>query len=903
MERFPSASKNPLSLADIINISLFEKVDKERVCLSVPSGVSKDGIYIVDLNAVNGKDLTTDSYIYDRHSCPKAAIVVCSKGQKLISIKTGAQSSSQDLPGNSEVITCRRQYSYIKKTGFQLRRCITKLQRSDGSMARYAVISYQFSGWKNGNEVAITGPQLFQRPHGNLKKAKESYFRTKPSVLSKIREYGSYMRPKQVVSAIERDAGGLISISSPSDVPRNRMQVHNKVRDMANRPKARNTGKSKVPDYTKLVALSQTGDFIRDFSFHRNNKTKAAVPRVFASPETNLNWIKEFCRPSSKLAVPAGVDMTYKCGPFYVTTLTVEHPLFIYKDRPTHHPGILLAIMTSVTRDEGDYDYFATQLASSGVKTLVYGTDGEVAMERAFEKVFPITGPSSDLSIHLRCFSHLAEDMKRCLKGIGVDERSTREIIDSILGKEEGGVRTEGLVDAADEATFDALLSAKRAEWPDAFNQWLDTNKGRIRSVPEAIKKSMLKPVRIAANLGCPPSKYTNNTTESINLVIKEEQNHESRDLCSFLENIKEKVFDQQHNEMVKAVYKTGEFRLSDEVRHLSVDAGKWQDMNVDQRKALLKKIFSVEMKQVNRDNFASGRPLSVPFDHHSFDLGLPLSIAKQMWNRAEFIIASCSIAQLLNGNYCVTDYDRCETVTRNKDQLQCHCKMFSTTAGLCEHTMAVAEKNGQLMELLQRYCSKKNKIAKIIEANKPKRPGEKVHQRKKRKGRNNVSKQPIVCRIPLDKLAARSMQRDIDEEDIEKEKECDFSEYWHNDELFHIVHIKDERECKNAKSCVTCGKTFAKRNPVKPRGEIFISHKERYMRPVRDENGAFLRLTLTGANQLGRIFYCPSKSCVLKRHPYFWKGLLKVHESSLMYLAEEHYSFLLSELKYEKEY
>ena len=48
--------------------------------------------------------------------------------------------------------------------------------------------------------------------------------------------------------------------------------------------------------------------------------------------------------------------------------------------------------MTSTTRDTDDYQYLATKLKSSGVKTLIYGTDGELALEKGFENVFPIQG-------------------------------------------------------------------------------------------------------------------------------------------------------------------------------------------------------------------------------------------------------------------------------------------------------------------------------------------------------------------------------------------------------------------------------------------------------------------------------------------------------------------------------
>ena len=63
--------------------------------------------------------------------------------------------------------------------------------------------------------------------------------------------------------------------------------------------------------------------------------------------------------------------------------------------------------------------------------------------------------------------------------------------------------------------------------------------------------------------IGNPPNVYSTNTVESLHNVIKEEQQHQSLDLVSFIENIKEKVFDRQERELIKAVRGTGQYRLA----------------------------------------------------------------------------------------------------------------------------------------------------------------------------------------------------------------------------------------------------------------------------------------------------------------------------------------------------
>ncbi len=90
-------------------------------------------------------------------------------------------------------------------------------------------------------------------------------------------------------------------------------------------------------------------------------------------------------------------------------------------------------------------------------------------------------------------------------------------------------------------------------------------------------------------------------------------------------------------------------------------------------------------------------------------------------------------------------------------------------------------------------------------------------------------------------------------------------------------MHLTSDEECKGSKKCETYKIESPKKNPKKGVSDMVIVHKERYMRPVRDEANNFLRFTIT--NILGRKFYCPKKACLLKRHPYFWKGLIKIEE------------------------
>ena len=55
----------------------------------------------------------------------------------------------------------------------------------------------------------------------------------------------------------------------------------------------------------------------------------------------------------------------------------MDNPLFIYATKPNKHPSTLAGIMTSTSKKSKDYKFLATSLSDFGIKTLIYGTDGE----------------------------------------------------------------------------------------------------------------------------------------------------------------------------------------------------------------------------------------------------------------------------------------------------------------------------------------------------------------------------------------------------------------------------------------------------------------------------------------------------------------------------------------------
>ena len=103
-----------------------------------------------------------------------------------------------------------------------------------------------------------------------------------------------------------------------------------------------------------------------------------------------MDWIKAYCLAENPKAV-LGVDMTYKYGLIYVTPVTIKHSMFVKKNDPLSRPGVVVALATSSTREYKDYKFLAEKISKFVAgKPIVYGTDGELAIEKAFEKEFTI---------------------------------------------------------------------------------------------------------------------------------------------------------------------------------------------------------------------------------------------------------------------------------------------------------------------------------------------------------------------------------------------------------------------------------------------------------------------------------------------------------------------------------
>ena len=449
------------------------------------------------------------------------------------------------------------------------------------------------------------------------------------------------------------------------------------------------------------------------------------------------------------------------------------------------------------------------------------------------------------------------------------------------------------MVDSGDSGEFYDRLKKFKLMWPQYFIDWIETTRGRRRSLVKTLELCMIKALRSAAGLGSPPNSWVNNVTESLHLVIKEQINNNSVDLVFFLERMKNKIFNQQIEEIIRGIHGMGEYRLIDSMSKYAVNPIQWTSMTHDQREAHVARVLKVKHKDLafihSSQKFYS--PLEVRFEHSRLAGKLPIGTLKELWATAEFLKEHKSVINLIGGNFCVTDIDRAYNVKKSENnQLMytCDCMKYKSLDGICSHVMVVADKALCLQIVIDRYYTYGCNFNNIMQNCAPKRSGEKCHNKKPRKGRNNVTSFPIT------QVNEPANNEEPHDPDLDVEKEQAFTSYWHNNDPFYVNRVLDA-ECKRAKRCESCLIDFPK-GISKAGNDLLIIHKERYMRPDIGDDGK-RRQVLT--SQLGRKFYCPKKDCLLKRHPHFWKGILLMKHEVSTNLSPAHFEFLKKNLHF----
>jgi hypothetical protein len=662
---------------------LLGKTSASDLCTKKPRGVRTFASFIVDLNSVHLKDLHADDNGSWVTSFPRRRYEVEMDGDDIISA-TLADST------NNNAVTLYRQYGTHKGES-AFKRIIATVNDSDGKCYPKAVVQYYFLG---GKPLAVRIPS-----HGNASNSSTPYYRTQPSTLKVIKQECKTKSPSMVYHHVLEEAGGVSTSMSVSEEPRNKSQVYNARKHCS----LRYESKDEIFDILEMLQNHQTstdGGFLREVAV-------SSTPSAVLATKQQLDNLVVFCCQPGKFAI-LGVDATFQLGDFYVT-LTTYHNYMLINPRSKKPPVFIGPAFLHMERRCEDYHTFFScllKLKPQLASLKAYGTDGEGALVKALQCCFKE-------SIGLRCFVHKRRNLEARLKATSASVR--KEILIDIFGMQEGDIFNTGLVDSASKEAFDENVEKLRIRWErlvPGFMNWF------LKEEADIFKNFMITDVREKALLGSPPERYTTNSNESSNCVVKKWVGFKRSSWPAFVEKLKELV-DAQLSESYKAVYRSGDYILSPELSSFHVDQLKWHQMTPKQRVAHMAKISAaIKANGQNLDTSKYG-DLSLPScskEQHKLsvrtcDVTLP-TVAQAtlvgIWAKAERLLSETGLVLPSPGSkaaYIVASESLkkphfVQLCSNGKVVCDEHCPMWRGRK-LCAHTVAVAEKANCLQKFV----------------------------------------------------------------------------------------------------------------------------------------------------------------------------------------------------------
>ena len=571
------------------------------------------------------------------------------------------------------------------------------------------------------------------RPHGNSKKRKQPFCRTHPSTMKALKDEAQNCPPKDAVSTVYDEKGGMMGATSLGELPRNRDQISNMRRSINSKLPMCSSKGLRDPLFMVMeqCKMCESGDkFVRVV-------TASPEPMSLLATDQQLSDLVCFATNPNKFCV-LSIDPTFSLGDFSVTCIAYRH-LLVIDSRTGESPIMLGPMLVHQRKLYATYHFFASSLIgiTPGLaKVLAFGTDGEEAVVKAFKQQF-------SFAIHLRCFRHMKQDTQRKLNvDMGFPADAISEIIAHIFGRKDGPTFFEGLVDAHSEAEFDAKLCSLTLKWEELEELRNKKSENQItfyswfkKYHAEEIKSTMIRSVREAAGLGDPPSEFCTNDSEAINSALKQFLGFKKPDWPIFNDKMRKFVFNQQE-EVCKAIISLGQYSLRKEYQHLSVAPNCWfTALSEDQKESARKKFQHASVDKQEEFNFNTldsvtgnelneqsmqldssecdgGRQLSLDVETASQITGLPTLILRQMWSKAADLTLSnnqvmpapgCSDASRMVAS---SSQKKPHFVTRAQDgRFECddNCPAF-LQRHICSHYVAAAESNGLLKDFIQKY-------------------------------------------------------------------------------------------------------------------------------------------------------------------------------------------------------
>lgn len=430
-------------------------------------------------------------------------------------------------------------------------------------------------------------------PHGNAKKNKMPFQRTRESTKDKLRVAATTMEPKRAYNQTKATIGKTSDLPSIAAAPRDPMQAKN-FRRMSKQSQSRQSDKSDYHNHSDplfavlLQCKEQQGDL--STAFVREVRC-APEPEVVCATQQQLTDIERFCCNPQHFTV-LGVDPSFNIGKFCYTLTAYRHLMVV--DKVTgKHPVMIGPILFHMRKLESSYKLLTSTMVNlnpnlSGL--LAFGTDGEHNVAKAFAEQFIF-------ATHMRCKKHLEDNIESAMVRIGMSPKMRREMLLDIFGAKEGETQFFGLADATNASDFDNKLVLVEEKWGEAHPLGLQFAEWFRRNSVGVMKDSMLRPLREQCQLGSPPDFYYNNGNESMNKLCqkwcKESSGERQLDMSEATGELRALVA-QRQMDIEDAVFGVGPYKVIPEFQHIAVDPAVFKNMSKEQRLAAIQRFNKV---------------------------------------------------------------------------------------------------------------------------------------------------------------------------------------------------------------------------------------------------------------------------------------------------------------------
>ncbi|KXJ06100.1 hypothetical protein AC249_AIPGENE22963, partial [Exaiptasia diaphana] len=598
-----------LELEDIASIS---------VASGVPTNVNRNTAFVIDTSHLDNIDDLKCDELGSWTATGVKTVTFKKKHNKVL--KTNAQ------PKNNRYKFTRRYF--MNDSLKSLKKAITTAEDCKKNVPhRFAFVQYIFAEGEQTVNVL---------PHGNSRKSNKPYKRTMKSTLEKIKDdVQKCVDPRKVIHNIIKSKGGIEQLRSGGELPRNRKQVYNAVQAA--------TRDNKIPDPLEYLMKKSKEELMDENTAFIRTVQSTPEPLIFLSTKHQLLDIERFCTNPENFCV-LGVDATFELCDYYLTFATYRNQMLETKNGK--HPALVGPAILHKKKLERSYTVLPAEMCRwhppcAGV--LVVGTDGEENLVNGLRNVFR----SAE---HLRCDIHMRDNIKSKLSSLGIPQTIAKEYLDDIFGRG----NEAGLIHCLSAEEFDGALERLKTAWESRHSKGKDFVAYFVAKKALDIKETMRAEIRSMCGLGYPPDVYTQNASESMNRVLKEEDKDDPttrrmrKNVCDIVERVR-KVVERQENEQFLAVIGRGEYQICDNYKFLEV-GDKYFQMNDKQKQEVRRKFFSSSLSKENAGHEQANKNDSVDDHNHlsivpekSEIISVPFIVLKEMFNNASKLIKSSS--------------------------------------------------------------------------------------------------------------------------------------------------------------------------------------------------------------------------------------------------------------------